>query len=718
MHASDRFPPFYKLYRSFKIHAWLGLFVFGTVVSSAVIYMYTVTPKYLATTTITIDGTKPNIMNFQEFINSDINMESFQTQLKIISSRSVAKRVIESLGLQNNEELQPRVSFLKKITQTVLPDFFVNKKDSIDIFKEHVGINHTRNSYLVNVSYTSNNPEMAASVANAIAQNYIDFSLEKKFDTIKDAMSWLDQRTQQERQALENSEKNLQQYKESVGLLTNFAGDTEEIIGERLKEFNKEAVVAESKRVDAEKRFMLARRNGEQLETIPEIMNNDVIRIIKQSEVTVSQKLADLSKTYGPNYPQVQAAKAELTALQHKRSQEISHIINTLKNEYEVALEREKSIKASLERQKNEAMNLSRKASKFTVLSRDVDSSRGLYDSLMKRLKEASLDQDLRSDNIQIIDRAEIPLYPIVPNKPLILSVAIILGLFLSGSAIVAIEYMDNTVKTPEDLQHLVQARFLGPVPYYKFNRVNGVKTFSLIAFTQPMSHIGEAYRGLRTNILFSTPDNPSRCIGITSSLPGEGKSTTCANLAVTIALHGLKTVVLDCDLRKPILHKYFNTTREKGLTNILVEDPQDYKNYIHKTEVPNLFFIPSGPTPPNPSEMLGSNKMNTLIDLLKQDFDQVVIDSPPVISVTDPLVLAKLVDGLVLVISVGSTPMTTITQAVDSLNSVNAPLLGTMMNGVSSGSQRYYNSYYGNYYSCYALDDKTKRKAQASNAA
>jgi len=320
---------------------------------------------------------------------------------------------------------------------------------------------------------------------------------------------------------------------------------------------------------------------------------------------------------------------------------------------------------------------------------------------LTKRFKETSLTEDMKTGNIRIVDRAEVPEYPIKPKKKLNILLAIIVSLLTGTGLAFFFEYLDNTIKVPEEVEKHLNIPFLGSTPLFstknKWN-IRGDTSPELIAFNYPRSTASESYRGIRTSILFSSAESAPQVILITGVGPQEGKTITTANLAVTMAQADSKIVILDCDMRRANVHKVFGTANDHGISNLLVGNSNMREAIVH-TRIPNLDVIPCGPTPPNPSELLGSTRMKTLLNSLRKHYAHILIDSPPSIAVTDSVVLSKSVDGVILVIRAGYTAKEIIKSGIAQFGAVGTHILGAVLNGVDISIDRYHYQYYNYYY-------------------
>jgi len=727
--------------RVIQKHRWTVITVFAIIVITVAIHAFTATPIYEATTRLIIDKENPNVVSIQEVMAIDASgTDYYQTQYKIIESRTVAREVIRRLHLGKSEEFFPTpkddvISNLKRsIKETItfcrdsiasllrteeeaIPKTIAEYEPNsplVDDFISKIEVNPIRNSRLVDVNFQAKDPALAATIVNTLANAYIDQSLETKLRAVQDAVKWLHSRIQEERNKVEKAEQALLRYKEKHFIVTDFSSDVEKITAQKLAQLNTQVVEVESERVEAETRYkqaMALSSTPDMLDSIPEVLNNELILQIKSMEVELYKRMSELSKRYGQKHPQMVAIESELKTLNKRKTQEVNRVINSLRNEYRVVLAKENSLKAALAKQKKDSLELNQKAIEYGVLRREAESARHMYELLIKRFKETSLTEDMKTGNIRIIDRAEVPKDPVKPKKKLNVFLAIILGLFTGIGLAFFFEYLDNTIKIPEDVKQHLKIPYLGPTPLFstenKWNLRDDTSP-ELVTFNFPRSTASESYRGIRTNIRFSSAESAPQVILITSAGPREGKTITTANLAVTMAQADSKVIILDCDMRRPQIHKLFGIAKEHGVSNLLVGSSNAGGAIIH-TRIPNLDVIPCGSIPPNPSELLGSTRMVTLLNALRKRYAHILIDSPPSTAVTDAVVLSKSVDGVILVIRAGHTAREIVKNGVAQFGAVGANILGAVMNGVDMGRDGYY--YYQYYYYYYGEDGDRRKK-------
>lgn len=708
---------------------WTVISALFIVVFSVAIIDFTAQSIYQATAKMIIEKDNPNIVSIQEVMSIDASgTDYYQTQYKIIESRTVAREVIKRLQLDQSKEFFPEpadhflANLLRPMAEKIkswriaLKDLMNKGKDIpetnqtidaelVDDFIEQISVEPIRNSRLVDINFEAKDPALAAEIANTISEAFIDHSLTTRLHAIKDALDWLNERITKERVRVEDAEKKLQAYREKHNIITEFSGEVETVTAQKLAELNTQVVDAESARVEAETKYKQALRlqdNPLISASIPEVIDNPLIQQIKKAEVDLYTKISELSEKYGSQHPKMLAAETELVTLQKRRINEVRRIIDSLNNAYEVTLAREKSLKEALANQKNEALSLNKKAIEYGVLKREAEGAREMYEVLIKRFKETSVTEDITTSNIRIIDQAEVPKDPIKPKKMRDLLLATVLGMMLGIGLAFFFDHLDNTVKNPDELEQRFNIPCLGMIPVFqnKDKSDDGMGVPELVTTQLTKSTISEAYRSIRTKILFSSAELVPKVIMFTSSMAQEGKTTTSANLAVTMAQAGSKVLLIDCDLRRPRVHHILGLHRDTGITNVLVGNC-DLTDVIMETSIPNLYAIACGPIPPNPSELLGAKQMGKTLNVLKEKFDRIIIDTPPISAVTDAVVMAKYVEGVVIVVRAHQTKYELIQNALKNLTSINATILGAVLNDVDMEKNAYYyqNYYYQDYY-------------------
>lgn len=684
---------------------WAALGVFLVLVATTALYCFTATSMYKATAQILIERQLPRVLNTKEGPATDFkNEEFYQTQYKLLESKALAKKVAEKLHLASHSYYAPIYGHLPPDADTATRQ--QAEERIVKAVLANVEVTPIRQSSLVDVSFSHSDPQLATRMINTLAQCYIEQSLDLRFAASQEAATWLHQKIAEARRKLEDSETKLNQYKKDHNIVT--LGDKEAITSQKLEQLNKELVAAQTRRMEAETRF----KEVNQGHAIREVLGNPLIQALKGQEAQIIAQISEMGKKFGEKHPRMIRLNNELAAARAKIAAEIGQITQSIKNEYRMAQGQEANLKAAMEAIKGETQDLGDRAIQYQVLLRDVETNRALYENMLKSLKETTATENLPSTNIRIVYPATVPTTPVSPRKFRSLLLAAVLGIIFGAAIALGLENLDTTLKTPEEVEGWLEIPNLAMIPHLEITAGNpGKEIPELIVHhgTHPLA--SEAYRGLRTSILFSTPGKAPRILLITSSLPLEGKSLTAANLAIAMAKAEPQVLLVDADLRRPTLHKLFQIGQEPGLSNFLVGEI-DHLPMV-KSLAPNLWVVPSGKIPPNPSEILGSARMQEFLTKAQSEFSRIILDSPPVISVTDPAILATMAHGVLLVVKCESVPRKAAIEAKNELLELQVPLLGAVLNGVPLQRDGYYYNYYYRYHSYYKPESgvQTKRR-------
>ena len=717
---------------SARRHVVIGTFLSITVLVA--VYSFLSTPSYKGTAQVLFELKSNPTMSFVEgeggYLQMKDSSEYFNTQMEIIRSRSFADKVVRRLELDTNpyfikEKELAEGGFIGSLLgsfSTMVSGLFSSKNSSLDPFPEALiqeeldpeltevvldgmAVEREGKSNLMKVSFLSANPRVAAIMANGIASTYIVHNLELRVRPYKDAVEWLSSRLVKLRSRVEDSERDLQLYKEGEGIVSFESKGN--ILTLELNELVSSLINLEAERQEAEIEYLQIKSvidEPELLPTVPDIMSNLVIQGLRSDELRLKTRLSELSEKYGHKHPQMQRALIELKTVQKNLELETRKMLNAAKTKYEILKSREDSLAKRVEGQKKEVLNLSRKAIEFNVVAGEAFSNKRFYELLLKKLQEASLSSGINVSNAQIVDYATVPKTPVKPRRGLNILLAMILGLFVGTGSALFLEYMDDTLKTQDDVDTLLGLPFLGYVP---LSEQNGKVDTAI--YTDPTSNLAEAYRSLRTGVLLSSVDKTPKMLLVTSPLPSEGKTTTASNLAVTMARMGERVLLVDADLRRSNIHRVFGLDNANGLTEIIAGQSGLKENLHTLTDVENLSVLTGGAPPPNPAELLVSNKMKDLLDSVRNDYDRVILDSPPLLTVSDPLSLSSFVDGVVMVVWGGNTSRDMVVKASRALVSVKANLIGVVLNKALSGTSGGYAHYY------YTTDsDENENKASS----
>ena len=712
-HIYDYLRTFYKWRR-------VSLVCFAVIVGTVAIASFTMTPVYKATTRILIEREAPKVLNMQELLPIDANStEFYQTQYKVLQSRSLALRVIHELNLSQNPVFNPQKQKGKDASTL---DKKAKETSLVGRFLKPLKIDPIRNSRLVDISYESTDRHLASDIANMMAKGFIEQNMAWTSETSGQAKDFLTKQIEEQKKTLEESEQALQGYKEQYGIvqITPFQGDKEKenIAMQKLGGLTGRLVDEQSRRVEVEARYKEVQdllSKGVPIESMPQVMDNYLIQRLKENEARLVTQMSELSEKYGEKHPKMTQLKSEIEANRQKIRSESQNVLRSIKNELAIARAREANARSAVEGQKAETQKLSERSIQYSVLAREADKNRELYENLLKRLKETSVEGELGTTNVRIVDRAEVPVTPSRPKPLQYILLSVVVGLFMGGGLAFFFEYLDNTIKTPDDIEKYVEAPCLALIPRIDFMEEIGQKVLSpeIIVHHKPKSTLAEGFRSLRTAVLFSSPDTPLKTILISSFIPKEGKTFITANLALVIAYSGESVLLVDADMRKPQMHKVFGLENRQGLSNVIVgEEPNIHRSVLHE----KLDIMTCGPIPPNPAELLGSKRMAEFIDRMKGTYDKIILDSPPISSVTDAVVLSKLMDSVVYVIHGGTTTREAAQHGSRVMRDIDAKVIGAVLNNIDIGRESYYYShyyhYYYHYYDYYGHDgEKTRRR-------
>jgi polysaccharide biosynthesis transport protein len=694
--------------RGFTLHDYLRIIVkrrntvlavFLVILALTALKTFTATPIYQSTIQILIERQPPRVLETQTQPSYDYYSEEFyQTQYKLLESRALAKKVAAKLDLRSRPPYSQWFSQLPaKVDQNTKQRL---EENLVDVVLGGLQVEPVPTSSLVNVSYSSPDPKFAAEMANAIGQAFIEQSLDLRFSASQEAAKWLETKLAEARKKMEESEAKLNRYKRAHNIVA--VQDKESITAQKLEQLNKELVAAQTRRMEAEARF----REVEAGRPTADLMNNPLIQTLKAAEAKLITDYSELSKKYGVDHPRMIQINQELAATRGKINAEMAVVRQTIKNEYSMAKAQEESLQKALEEQKNVTQDQSDVGIQYRVLLRDVETNRALYENMLKSLKTTTATENVPATNIRIVYPALIPEAPIYPRKFRNLMLAAGLGLFLGVGLALVLESLDTTIKTPEDVEGSLGIPSLAMIPHIETS-TNPGEAPELVVFHghQPMA--SEAYRVLRTSILFSSPGQAPQSLLITSTLPMEGKTLTTVNLATAMAKAEGDLLLIDADLRRPTLHQLLNVPREPGLSNFLVGETDELP--MVATLVPHLFLMPAGTIPPNPSELLGSERLQELLTRSRERFVRTVLDSPPLVSVTDAAILSTLTEGVLLVIKAEHVPRKAARDITNHLLELHAHLLGAVLNDVPLQRDSYYYRHYRYSSSYYTNLEKPK---------
>ncbi len=691
---------------------------------------FSTTPIYTAAAEVLIERNRGSSGLENQYYSYD--PEFLDTQSAIIQSAKVARRVVDSLKLTTTyrtfflEDKEDSPSFFSGI-RVGLRDFAekiitpLKGEDRGDSGQDHqlpgqhgeplsdedqvammiqgnLSVTPVKNTKIVQLTYSDRSPAIAKLVADAVAKAYMDEILDMKLTTSRYALQWMTAKAQDERKKLEASELAMQNYMRANDLVT--VENKLAIYPQRLSEFSSQLSKAQTDRKvleDVLKQINTAGANVFQLENIPTFAGNEVLKSLRESIFKARQNINELAKKFGEKHPVMIKANGELRELIGQQQAEINRVIATTKNSYDLAKSQEKHLEELLASTKSELLNLNEKFIQYSIMKRDVDANRVVYESLTSSIKKEAVTEQSQSVNVWVIKNAVLPAAPSKPNTKRNLALGLLLGLIGGIGCAFLIEYLDNTIKSEKDLENRYGLTVLGSVEKVKEKGKN-IESYIV---QKPLSPLAESYRLIRSGLLLSSADHPPKTILVTSMGPGEGKTATTINIARVFSQGGKKVLIIDCDLRRPRVHSVFSMQNDKGLSNYLTGNLSE--NIIHKIAGEEIFVVTSGTIPPNPSDLVGSRKLKLLVEKMAESFDFILIDSPPVQSVTDGLALTQIVDGTVVVVRAGETTYEMIESGLKKLKDVQCHFLGFVLNGLSKSHGA--GAYYSGYTAYYAKD-------------
>lgn len=707
--SGDRDPHLREYLLTLYKRRWTATAAFAVVLGCVIAYTFTATPVYQATARVLIDAERQNIIEFKEVVEPDeARTDYYQTQYNLLESRSLARKTLTNLQLWNHPEFAPGAASGPAAWLHALramwpatgqpaagtsPGVDETRAESaaIDSFLQHLAVSPLRASRLTDVSLRSSDPALAARVVNEHTRGFIEQNLEYRFMASKEASDWLAGQLQEQRKQVAVAEAALQRYRESNDAIS--LQDRENIVVQKLADLNGALTRAKTERIEKEARYnqivAIQRRNAS-LDTFPAILANSFIQQQKTELAALERQALQLGERLGDRHPEMVKLRTAIQGAQARLDAEIAKVMESVRNEFLAAQAQERSLFEALEAQKQEALSMNRKAIDYGVLQREIETSRQVYESLLQRAKETGVSTELRTSNIRVVDAAEVPRSPVSPRRLLNLAGGLLGGLALGIFLAFFFEYIDNRLKTPDDVGQHLGLPALAILP-----RVPGSGEPLLTATVA--AGFSEAIRCLRTNLLFAkAQEQGPRTLVVTSTGAEEGKSVTAANLAISLAEAGLRVLLVDADLRRPRVHEIMDAPQEPGLSNVLVGTATP-SQAIRRTATNMLWLIAAGRVPPNPSELLGSEQFRRFLKSLDGFFDWVVLDSPPVLPVADASIMAQRSSGVLFVVDAEKTNRYRARHALTRLRRVKAPLLGVVLNGVDFTRN---SAYYADYYS------------------
>lgn len=687
---------------------WLILGVLGGVVALALLATLLATPIYRATAVLQIERHAQQVVQTGELaMPSAGDPEFLTTQIGLLNSRALSERVVDDLALDRArlERLNPP-SWFSRMKAVVKPDRPAEapalprpgatgdpdddpdllRRRAADMVQESLTVSPQPRTRLVSIHFDSPDPEFSARAANAVADGFIASELERRFGASSYAKTYLEQQLQIAKARLEDAERKLVEFAQKENLVNAVGGGS--LVGQNLSELNTSLAEAQAQRIRAQARWTQVQSSG----ALPQdMLTGSIAGALRQQRADVQRIYQEKSRVFKPEYPEMQQLRSQIEELDRQINGEINNVRRSVKAEYDAAVRQESLLQAQLDELRSQTLDTDSRSIHYNILKREVDTSRQLYDSLLQRYKEVGVAGDVRPNNISVIDRAQVPLVRHKPNVLLNLALGMLLGLVAGVLAALVLEFLDDTIKTPDDVEHRLGLSVLGIIPQLS------AKQSVAAAAADARSAFSEAYRSVRTALQFSTDQGVPRVLLVTSAGAGEGKSTSAASLATNFAQLGKRTLLIEADMRNPSLHRLLELGTGKGLSNLL-SGAGKLEDAVRPARQPRLDVILAGPLPPNPAELLSGSRLVSLLSIAGTVYDQIVIDGPPVLGLADAAILGNVADATLFVVQSGSTKIGSAQSVIKRLLGVRARLIGVLLtkyNARTAGYGYQYESYY-----------------------
>ena len=720
---------FHEMWELIKKRRMIVYYFTGFVLLAAIVRVQLQTPLYRAHGTLLIEkegASQMNVLNPYYRFDPDLRGEYINTQIRMLTSQSLAQKVVEDLQRLpsgGKSDPKPKKAFLQgKDPQANGESARQLQVDSASMaFLGGLAVSQIMDTHLVQVNYVSRDPQLAAHSLNTLFDKFIEFNLEMKAESTKQAAEFLTTQIEEMRRNLAQKEQELQEYGKRKELYY-IRGDNSTVV-QKLSDLNSAFTGAQIERVNREATYRELK--GKAYDTFSDVRASTLITSLKQEYSAKESEYKRKSQIFQDSYPEMQRLKTQLEGLQKRISEETNDIarktLNQAEAEYQAALKKENYLQEMLDQQKGSVVSSNASAIYYNSLKIEVQNMTNMLDFLTRKQKESMLSsrlEGMETSNIKIVDRARVPQSPFAPNRQRTLLMALMLGLGGGVFLIFALNYLDNTVKSPEEVERLLRLPALGFIPatgakasqsyfdhYYSDRKQpqNGeaIRAIELVNLKEPESTFAEHYRNIRTSLLLSMPDKPPRVFVLTSALPKEGKTVSAINLAIAFTQLGKKVLLIDADLRRPRLHKIFRFKNTSGISTFLTGHGR-IEEIIHRyPPEPNLHVIPAGPTPPNPVELVISRGMHEMIASLRQHYDYIFVDAPPLMGIQDAILLGEHADGLLLVVWGGKTPRKVVEKARNEIAKFDIRLFGVILNKVNMRRLAYAYSYYYKYSEC-----------------
>lgn len=698
---------FRRYLRTLDERKWTVIVFVLVTIGGATAWTLKQTKIYRATATVQVDLRAPSVLGREVEQVEELgtgsywnNQEYLRTQYKIIQSREVTSRVVRALGLTEDPSFAGEGEKVRDEIQ--IAQLLGNK----------IIVEPVRDARLIRISVEDSDPERAKALTNAVADAYLAQNLDRMLDSTVSALNWLSRQLEEVETDLQESERALYDFRQERDILSISLEERQNITANQMQKLSEAHTVARTTRIEIGSKITEMRKLAKQdpLEiSAPVLIDNALVQQLKRRHAELDEERAGLAKEHGKNWPRVREIDGETERIRARIGREVESVLNSVEAEYRAAKRTEIGIKAALNEVQRDALKLNLHEIEYNGLVRQAKTNAKMYDLVLGRTKETDLARLLNVNNLRVLDYAVLPTIAVKPRTTLNLLIALMFGLLGGIALAILLDSLDVTVKAQDDLERM-GITFLGLLPSIdeamerkrakqakkKGNIAAAAFNQDLVVHERPKSSVAESCRSIRTNLLFMSPEKPLHNLLVTSPGPREGKTTVAISLATVMAQGGSRTVLVDLDMRRPRTHRVFDVTREPGISSAIVGET-GIDEIVRTTVVDNLFMIPSGPVPPNPSELLHTERFAQLLCQLGERFDRVVLDSPPLGAVTDAAILGTQVDGVVLVAKSGATRREALQHARNQLVEIGANVLGTVLNDVSLVRRGY--NYYSYYY-------------------
>jgi polysaccharide biosynthesis transport protein len=666
------------------------LAVLAAVMVLAVLRLLLTTPVYQGVVKLLIERDNPRVLTFKEVAEADSGRDDYyQTQYKLLQSRSLARMVIEKEGLLGNPGFGgPRSAQAIAALLAAPAGESAELETAIDTFLTRLSVQPEKNSRLVNVVFSADAPDLAAHVANSLARLYIEQSLRFRYETSSDAARWLESQIEDQRRKVEAADRALQELKEKEGIVN--VDERRALLEQKLKDLGTAANRLKTERLEKEVLFR-EMHGATSVEDLPEVLRSPVVQALRIELASLGRKEAQLAERFMDEHPEVLQVRKQIDETRRRLRAEAERVVQAAESDYRTAASQEASVLAAIEATKAEALDLARRSGPYDSRKREQDAARTVLDSLLTRAKETDVAQELKASNIRIVDLASVPRRPAQPRPLRDLAMAFIFGLGLAVGAALVLEHLDNTLKGPEDVRQHLSAPYLGLIP--EADEPGSVAALALLHGESNGSFV-EGYRLLRTALSYSWPEQRPRVVVVTSAMPGEGKTLTSVNLALTLASGESRVLVVDCDLRRSGIHRAFEVAQTPGLSDVLVGNVSA-ERAISTLAGTRLAVLAAGTPAPSPADLMSGSAMRQLLDRLRSSYDWIILDTPPVAAVADPLILAPHADGVILVAGAEMASRTVVREALQQVAETGARALGVLLNRAHLQKASYYGAYH-----------------------